>query len=497
MSTDPLFESLSVIFNRSASFMALTVGPQHVFQLANPMLYEMLNLDSSILGRSVRSVFPELVAQGVVENLDKVYATGEPFRADEAPLTFATPEGGKRTLYVDVVYQPVRDEKGQVFGIVHQGSNATSRVRARGAIQNERENFRNLFQQTPEMVCILRGPEHVFEFVNEAHIRALGFDATGKTVREAQPDSVPLHGILDTIYRTGDNVELKEIEVSVSNRHRFFNLTYAARRDPSGAINGVMVLGTEITDQVLARQTLKTSQAHLEAAVQARDEFMSVASHELKTPLTTLKLHHQLFRRILKKVGDGEVPKPEVERLVQQSERQMTRLTRLVEDMLDIARIQSGKLTVTRERVGLSDLVRDVVGRLDPILRQEDIAPELVCEENIEGSFDAFRIEQVVTNLLTNAMRYGEHRPVQVSLAKHGQKALITVKDLGRGIEASAQKRIFDRFERSISPHDVNGLGLGLYITRQIVEAHDGRVWVESEGLGKGSTFFVELPLEG
>jgi len=116
------------------------------------------------------------------------------------------------------------------------------------------QNFANLFRQTPEMVCILAGPEHRFEFVNAAHVRALGFDATGKAVREAQPESVEVHGILDEVYRTGVTAELREIAVTLSNRTRYFNLTYAARRDGSGVIDGIMIMGSEVTPQVLARQ---------------------------------------------------------------------------------------------------------------------------------------------------------------------------------------------------------------------------------------------------
>lgn len=126
------------------------------------------------------------------------------------------------------------------------------------AIANERENFRNLFKQTPEMVCIMIGPEHVFEFVNEAHVKVLGFNATGKSVREAQPESVEVHGILDRVYETGVTAELHEIPVTVGDRLRYFNLTYAARRSTDNKISGVMILGTEITDEFRNREILKS-----------------------------------------------------------------------------------------------------------------------------------------------------------------------------------------------------------------------------------------------
>ncbi len=132
--------------------------------------------------------------------------------------------------------------------------------RSRHAIDVERRNFNNLFEETRELVCILRGPEHVFEFVNESHIKVLGFDATGMTVRHAQPESVEVHGILDNVFRTGKTAHLHEIPVTVGQRLRHFNLTYAARTSDTGEIDGVMILGTEVSDQVEIREKLLESQ---------------------------------------------------------------------------------------------------------------------------------------------------------------------------------------------------------------------------------------------
>ncbi|RYZ02700.1 MAG: PAS domain S-box protein [Myxococcales bacterium] len=129
------------------------------------------------------------------------------------------------------------------------------------------ENFANLFRQTPEMVCILAGPEHRFEFVNQAHIRALGFDATGRTVRDAQPESVEVHGILDEVYRTGVTAELREIAVTLTDRTRYFDLTYAARRSPAGEIDGIMIMGSEVTGQVLARHAQEQQRRWLESVL--------------------------------------------------------------------------------------------------------------------------------------------------------------------------------------------------------------------------------------
>lgn len=155
------------------------------------------------------------------------------------------------------------------------------------AIARERENFRNLFRQTPEMVCILSGPEHRFEFVNDAHIKALGFDATGMTVRHAQPESVEVHGILDEVYTTGKTAELREIPVTVTDRLRFFNLTYAAKRNSNGVIDGVMILGTEITDQFLNREILRSQNLALEMTMNGSslEDVLTILARSIETNL--------------------------------------------------------------------------------------------------------------------------------------------------------------------------------------------------------------------
>jgi PAS domain S-box-containing protein len=145
-------------------------------------------------------------------------------------------------------------------GVKEQIKLAHALEKSQHSIIVERENFRDLFKQTPEMVCILSGPEHLFEFVNEAHIQVLGFDATGMTVRNAQPESVEVHGILDEVYQTGNTAKLIEIPVTVGASLRFFNLTYSARHDDDGNVNGVMMLGTEVTAEVQSRHEIIASQ---------------------------------------------------------------------------------------------------------------------------------------------------------------------------------------------------------------------------------------------
>lgn len=485
---------LAQIFDESPSFMTITLGKDHVFKMANKNYYKVLGLQSDIVGKTVKEVFPEFQAQGYLRLLDHVYETGQPFLSDEAPLILKVPGGKDRLLYLAFSYQPIRSPQGEIYGLIHEGYEVTQAVFARKALEkakagvdNERENFRNLFRQTPEMVCITKGPDHVYEFVNEAHVRALGFDATGLRVREAQPESVELHGILDSVYQTGETAELHEIPVTLTRRLRYFNLTYAARRDSEGRISGIMTLGVEVTDQVLNRERLAQ-------AVSSRDEFLSIASHELKTPLTALRLQAQLTQRNLEKGSKDFFTEDRMNRFANSLDTQVDRLTNLVDDMLDISRIQSGKFIFSFQNGRLDHLVRDVLHRMTPALEHAGCELLMEIQDPIEADFDPFRIEQVLINLLSNAMKYGAGRPIHVRLGTEGEEAVLSVQDHGIGIAPENHRRIFERFERAISANDISGLGLGLFIVRQILDTHGGAIRVES-ALGEGATFTVSLPL--
>lgn len=256
---------LETMIETSPSFMAILSGPDFVFERVNDQYLQLIGR-REVLGKPLLEALPELQGQGFVEILDQVKASGRPYIGSEVPVLLKRSAGeSPERRYVDFVYQPHQKAGDRYEKIFIHGVDVTEKVLARIAIENERENFRNLFQQTPEMVCILSGSDHLFEFVNEAHVRVLGFDATGKTVREAQPESVEVHGILDAVYETGRTAELREIPVTVGERLRYFNLTYAARRDADGRINGVMILGTEVSEQVGHRAQLERTSRLIEA----------------------------------------------------------------------------------------------------------------------------------------------------------------------------------------------------------------------------------------
>jgi signal transduction histidine kinase len=231
------------------------------------------------------------------------------------------------------------------------------------------------------------------------------------------------------------------------------------------------------------------------SALRQRDEFLSVASHELKTPITTIKLQIQMRKRFLRR-GDESVYAPEkVNALLNTTENQVARLSRLVDDMLDVSRIENGKLSLNLERVELSSLVE---GILEGFSAQFEVAGCAVTfEEKGEayGNWDRYRLEQVIANLFTNAIKYGGGHPVEIRVRAEEGRAILSVRDRGMGIAPENHERVFKRFERINERDRISGLGLGLFITREIVEMHSGRIWIESR-VGAGSTFFISLPLE-
>jgi signal transduction histidine kinase len=244
---------------------------------------------------------------------------------------------------------------------------------------------------------------------------------------------------------------------------------------------------------------LQVTQRELERAVRMRDDFMSMVSHELRTPLNTLYLEAQLRQLHVSKGNLAAFTADRLPAMIERDQRQIRNMVRLIDDMLDVTRMRKDALSIQPKPTDLAQLARAVVENLRQQAEAAGSEISLQAPAELPGVWDEFRIEQVLTNLLTNALRYGGGRPVEMVVAQVGTGddgfARVSVRDRGIGIAAEDQARIFEQFERTEhSRKHAAGLGLGLYITRQIVDLHGGRIGVESAP-GEGSTFSVELPL--
>ncbi|MBK0392195.1 hybrid sensor histidine kinase/response regulator [Ramlibacter algicola] len=240
------------------------------------------------------------------------------------------------------------------------------------------------------------------------------------------------------------------------------------------------------------RQRLLHMQADLERAVRMRDDFLSMVSHELRNPLNTLYLQAQLRSRMAEA---GKLPDVAgFAQMAGRDQQQIQSMIRLLDDMLDATRVRTGKLTVKLEPMDLAHVARHTVDSMQEPARAAGTPLALQAPDTLPLFGDAQRLQQVLTNLLTNAVRYGEAKPVQVRLWTEGEHAVLAVRDQGPGISPPEQERIFEQFERGDAAGQVAGLGLGLFISRQIVQAHGGRIELRSTP-GQGAEFRVRLPL--
>jgi len=229
-------------------------------------------------------------------------------------------------------------------------------------------------------------------------------------------------------------------------------------------------------------------------AIRDREDFLSIASHELNTPLTTLRLQVQMAKQKVARAETGQARWDSVARTLEISENQVVRLTRLIEELLDVSRIRAGKLAFTFQQVDLSEVVRQVANRLDEQFARVGSALTVSIAPDVVGSFDQMRVEQVIDNLLINAIKYAAGKPVKMSLSCDGRVAILVVEDEGPGIPREKQATVFERFTRGDSTSSIGGLGLGLFIVREIVAGQGGSIRLESQP-GCGARFVVELPL--
>ena len=247
-------------------------------------------------------------------------------------------------------------------------------------------------------------------------------------------------------------------------------------------------------EQAALVQQLQASQGELHKAVRMRDNFMSVVAHELLTPLHNLFLQTQLRKIELDSNHPDMFQKSGLEEMFGRDQQQIQSMVTLIDDMLDVSRIRQNRLTVRPRPAELSSLVKRAVAQVEIQAAAAGTAIRVEADSAIAGCWDEFRIQQVIVNLLNNAIRYGEGKSVTISLNAVPQGACIKVRDQGKGIAATDQKRIFQQFERGEDSAEPCGFGLGLYISQQLLEAHGGTIELVSE-VAKGTVFTVFLPL--
>jgi signal transduction histidine kinase len=241
-------------------------------------------------------------------------------------------------------------------------------------------------------------------------------------------------------------------------------------------------------------ETLEKSYDSAQTEIKARDQFLAIASHELKTPVTSMLLQVQTAIHNIRNVSLANFSVATLLKMLEDTEQQSKRLSKMVNDLLDLSLITTGKIDLEMEETDITAIVAKVVERFTERLTNKKQLT-VISNKPVIGFVDKLRIEQVIVNLISNAIKYGNNKPILVKVTNSSDRAKIVVSDHGIGIPADQQKKIFNRFERAVSSRDYKGLGVGLYIVYQIMKAHHGKIHLESH-LNQGSTFMLELPLK-
>lgn len=293
--------------------------------------------------------------------------------------------------------------------------------------------------------------------------------------------------------RTGDLFDDAVLPADVAVRNRWFRASVETLHTADGGIAGSMLVLADLPERTLVERERGQAERLARDLENARAEFLSVASHELRTPLTTVQLQVQALQRWVER-GDRPLDPQTVRDKLSKAEREVRRLVRLVAEMLDAAMLEHCRIEFHEEETDLSAVVRDVVQRQAERILASGSRVTVNVKERVTGMWDRGRVDQVVNNLLANALLYGRGRPIEIKARISDGVARLQVRDEGVGIAAEDQRRIFKRFERAVNDRSLPGFGIGLWSVRRILEAMGGCVSVESEP-GIGSTFTVELPL--
>ena len=453
-------------------------------------------------------------------------------------------DGSEREAFISFMIQPLRDDHGQVAGLLAVGTDVSAQVAARRRVEALERRSAFLAEASATLASSLEPAETlatvahlaVHHFADWCSVDLSGGDDDKLgpgTVAAADPDIEdvlaevqrrypPAAGLDDLAGRAlalGQPVLCADTSsdpfaVPRDARHALLLARLAPRSALAvplrarGQTLGVMTLAwsknprqytaedVALADEFARHAAVAVDNARLyreaQAGIRVREEFLSVAGHELKTPLTALKLNLQGLERSARRDPPPTLTQV-IDRIAKMSW-QLARLERLMNELLDVSRVTAGRLVLEPERIDLRELVRDVIKRAEDDLAEVGSSVQLEAPEPVVGMFDAARLDQVVTNLVTNAIKYGLGRAIEVTLVAVGERVRLVVTDHGIGIPPAKQDRIFGRFERAVSDRHYSGFGLGLWIVRQIVEASGGSIRFESAE-DRGTTFTVELPL--
>jgi PAS domain S-box-containing protein len=509
-------EGFYQILTQTTAAVCILRGAEHRFVFHN-LAYEQLFAGRRLLGRTVAEAFPEAAAQGFVELLDEVYATGEPYYGYEVPVRLEQPNGQVQLLYMNFAHSAYR-EAGEIVGISVFAYDVTEGVVAKQQREAQQRQLRELFEQAPVAIAIFRGPTYVIEFANSAVCAMWGRtleQTLGTPLFELLPEAAGqgFEALLDGVMATGEPFVAHELPSYIDRQGRrdlvYWDFVYQPLREGSAQITAVTVVATDVTDQVRARQQvqdlneelavineeltatnveLSETNTRLTRTNADLDTFVYTASHDLKAPITNIESILLALREHLPPAVQQE---PLVGHLLHLLGTTVERFRLTIAQLTDLTKLQLVHAGPA-EAVPLAALVQDVL--LDLHTEAATAQLTVAIDPDLEVRFAPKNARSIVYNLLSNAFKYRDPaRPsvVQVRAWRTPQGAMLAVQDQGLGLNATQQGRLFGLFQR-LHTH-VEGTGIGLYLVKRLIENGGGTIAVESQP-GEGTTFTVEFP---
>ncbi|HZH04544.1 MAG TPA: ATP-binding protein, partial [Myxococcaceae bacterium] len=462
------------------------------------------------VGRTARTLVPDLDPSWFRLYGD-VALTGKTIHFEN----YAAAMGRWFDVYASRVGDPTQRQVALVFKDVTDRKAAEEAVRRSEEV--ERERLRSLLSRAPVAMSVMSGPDLVFELANNHYARMVGRSADallGLPFRAAFPELPPdahVFAVMEGVYASGKAFSAEEYRVPLDRRgdgtreDAYFQFVSEPMHDDAGRVSSILSVAVDVTPQVEARRRLealaqererlltreKEARAEAEEANRLKDEFLATMSHELRTPLTAILGWIQVLRT-------RTLPAGKQERALETVERNARAQKQLIEDLLDVSRILSGKLGLEIGPVRVSEVVDEALESVRPAAEAKGIRLQAALDSTGTVMGDPRRVQQIVWNLLSNAVKFTpKGGRVQVLVERGESSVELTVADTGQGIDPTFLPHVFERFRQQEggTTRGAGGLGLGLAIVRHLVELHGGTVAVQSEGKGQGSTFTVRLPV--
>jgi PAS domain S-box-containing protein len=487
-------ELMRTLFEEAPMFVGVTQGPDHQVAYLNATFRKLLGSPTLSMGLTAGQILPGIKSgdkeevKSSLDRLDRIYTTGEPLIVSEFKTTLDRKGTGVlEEVYFNSIYQPLKDEEGNVYGLFLAGYEVTDHVKAR-----------------EEIVYA----EHRLSLaLNGARLGYWEVDAESNRLDVASKQLKMHYGLpLDKDYvyedivnviHPDDRVRVQEAVDEAMRVGRFYEVEYRVCW-PDGSLHWLMARGRLLRDPqgrpyrrigiTMDITPHKEAEQKLKEAISLRDDFLAIASHELQTPLTSIKMKVELFERKLMQMNNHVLAEQ-----ARNISSDVDRLSSLTSSLLDVSQLQKEGLSLDMNNFSLGKLIEEKVEILQSISHH---VIEVHGQAELEVYADRFRIGQVLTNIIENAIKYSpDANRIVVRYEEAAGKVIVSVVDFGIGVPKEDQQRIFERFFKgsSDSKNTYPGFGIGLYVSRQIVERHGGGIWVE-DNPGGGSVFSFSLP---